>query len=115
MKVLPFENGVSEKLEQGDGNTQNLSKVTWSAHKEFSNGDCPITSSTLDCSTISILNRHDNFTYQANYLCKKARRVDTMTYNKQTSKARNQRKSLKNTDMFIEPFCIALKRKCQGN
>ena len=48
MKVLPFKCGVSEKLEQGDGNTQNISKITWSAHKEFSNGDCPITSSTLD-------------------------------------------------------------------
>ena len=62
MKVLPFENGVSEKLEQGDENTQNISKVTWSAHKEFSNADCPITLSTLDCCTISILNRNDNFT-----------------------------------------------------
>ena len=115
MKVLTFENGVPGKLEEGDGTSQNTSKVSWSAHKEFSNGHCPITSSTLDGSTISILDRHDNFTHQANYLCKKARRGDPMTYNKQTSKARNQRKILKNTDMFIEPFCIASKRKFQGN
>ena len=115
MKVLPFENGVSEKLEEGDGNTQNISKVSWSANIKLSNGDCPITSSTLAGSTISILSRHDNFTYEANYLCKKAMRGDIMTYNKKTSKAGNQRKILKNTDMFIEPFCIASKRKCQGN
>ena len=114
MKVLPFENGASEKLEEGDRNTQNISKVSWSAHKEFSNVDCPITASNPDGSTISIIDRHDNFTYQADYLCKKARRGDIMTYNKQTSKARNQRKILKSTDMFIQPFCIASKRKCQG-
>lgn len=115
MKVLPFENSVSENLEEGDGNTQNISKTSLSSQKEFSNGNCQITTSTLDASTISKLDRHANFTYQENYLCKKVRRGDLTTYNKQTSKARNQRMILKNTDMVTEPFCIASKRKCKGN
>ena len=114
MKALRFENGLTEKPDEGDRNTQNVSKVSWSAHKEFSNGDCPMTSSTLDGSTISVRGRHDNFTYQASYLCKNPRRGDIMNYNKETSKARNQRKIVQSTDMFIEPFCIASKRKCQG-
>ena len=110
MKVLPFENGVSEKLEDGDGSTQNISKVSWSAHNEFSNRDSPI---SLNVSTLS--SRHDNLSAQTDDLCKKVRQGDIITCNKLRSRVQNKPKISKGTNTFIEPFCIPSKRKCQGN
>ena len=113
MNLPQFENGVSEELKEENGNAQNMSKVSWSAHKDFSNGDCPMTSITLNISTLS--SRHDSLSSQAHALCKKVRQGDIMTYNKLRSKVQSKPKTSKNTDTYIEPFCIALKRKCQGN
>ena len=113
MKVLPFENSVSEELKEEHGDTQNMSKVSWTAHREFSNGDCPMSSITLNISTLS--SRQDYLSSKAKYFCKKVRQGDIMTYNNLRSKVQSKPKTSKNTDTYIEPFCIASKRKCQGN
>ena len=113
MKVLPFENSVSEELKEEHGDTQNMSKVSWTAHREFANGDCPMSSITLNISTLS--SRHDSLSSQAHALCKKVRQGDIMTYNNLKGKVQNKPETSKNTNTYIEPFCIAPKRKCQGN
>ena len=113
MKVLPFENSVSEELKEEHGDIQNMSKVSWTAHREFSNGDCPMSSITLNISTLS--SREDYLSSKANGFCKKVMQGDIMTYCNLRGKVQNKPETSKNTNTYIEPFCIAPKRKCQGN
>ena len=113
MKVLPFENSVSEELKEEHGDNQNMSKVSWTAHKEFSNGDCPMSSISLNISTLSSC--EDYLSSKANDFCKEVRQGDIMTYSNLRRKAQNKPRTSKNTNTYIEPFCIAPKRKCQGN
>ena len=113
MKVLPYENSVSEELKEEHGDIQNMSKVSWTAHKEFSNGDCPMSSISLNISTLSSC--EDYLSSKANDFCKKVRQGDIMTYSNLRGKVQNKPETPRNTNTYIEPFCIASKRKCQGN